>query len=72
MKGIFNGVPSVAGINQGEVKNKTSQQKDGGRLSSSEYLIQIKNGKNVLVRKSKFLSTHRPKSDGKIIEMLRA
>ena len=38
----------LAYINQIDIKNKTSQQKDGGRLSSFEYLLPLKDGKNVI------------------------
>ena len=62
----------AAYINQVDVKNKTSQQKDGGRLSSREYLLPLKDGKNVTVCKSMFLSTLGLKSDGMITEMVRA
>ena len=62
----------VAYINQVDVKNKTSQQKDGGRLSSGEYLLPLKDGKNVIACKSMFLSTLGPKSDGMITEMVHA
>ena len=47
----------AAYINQVDVKNKTSQQKDGGQLLCKEYLLPLKNGKNVIVFKSMFLST---------------
>ena len=62
----------AAYINQVDVKNKTSQQKDGGRLSSREYLLPLKDGKNVIVCKSMFLSTLGLKSDGMITEMVGA
>ena len=58
-------------INQADVKNKTSQQKSGGRLSSWKYLLPLKDDKNVIVRKSMFLSTLCHKSDGMIAEMAR-
>ena len=61
----------AAYINQNDVKNKTSQQKDGGRLSSREYLLPLKYGKNVTLCKSMFLSTLGLKSDGIITEMVR-
>ena len=41
----------AAYINQVDVKNKTSQQKDGGKLSSREYLLPLKGGNNVTVYK---------------------
>ena len=59
-------------INQVDVKNKTSQQKDGGRLSSREYLLPLKDDKNVIVCRSMFLSTFGIKSDGMINEMVHA
>ena len=62
----------AAYINQADVKNKTSQQKDGGRLSSKEYLLPLKDGKNVIVCKLMFLSTLGLKSDRMITEMVRA
>ena len=62
----------VAYINQVDVKNKTSQQKDGGLLSSRECLLPLKDEKNVIVCKSTFLNTVGRKSDGMIIEMVRA
>ena len=46
----------AAYINQVDVKNKNSQQKDGGQLSSREYLLPLKDGL---------------KSDGMINEMVR-
>ena len=61
----------VAYINQIDVKNKTSQPKDGGRLSSREYLLPLKDGKNVIVCKSMFLSTLGLKSDEMTTEMVR-
>ena len=62
----------AAYINQVDVKNKTSQQKDGGRLSSREYLLPLKDDKNVIVCRSMFLGTFGFKSDGMIIEMVYA
>ena len=62
----------AAYINQVDVKNKTSQEKSGGRLSSREYLLPLKDDKNVIVCKSMFLSTLCLKSDGMITEMVRA
>ena len=62
----------AAYINQVDVKNKTSQQKDGGRLSSREYLLPLKDGKNVIVSRSMFLSTLGLKLDGMITEMVHA
>ena len=62
----------AAYINQVDVKNKTSQQKDGGRLSSRENLLPLKDDKNVIVCKSMFLSTLDLKSDGMITKMVRA
>ena len=62
----------AAYINQVDVKNKTSQQKDGGRLSSREYLLPLKDGKNVIACRSMFLSTLGLKSDGMITEMVHA
>ena len=62
----------AAYINQFDVKNKASQQKDGGRLSSREYLLPLKDCKNVIVRRSIFLSTLGLKSDGMITEMVHA
>ena len=47
----------AAYINQVDAKNKTSQQKDGGRLSSREYLLPLKDSKNVIVCKSMLLMT---------------
>ena len=47
----------AAYINQVDVKNKTSQQKDGGRLSSKEFLLPLKDSKNVIVCKSMLLRT---------------
>ena len=61
----------VAYINKVDVK-KTSQQKDGGRLSSREYLLPLKDGKNVIVCRSMFLSTLGVKSDGMITKMVHA
>ena len=61
----------TACINQFDVKNKTSQQKHGGRLSSREYLLPLRDGKNVIVCKSMFLSTFGLKLDGMITEMVR-
>ena len=61
----------AAYINQVDVKNKTNQQKDGGRLSSREYLLPLKDDKSVIVCKSMFLSTLGLKSDGMITEMER-
>ena len=37
----------AAYINQFDVKNKTSQQKGCGRLSSREYLVPLKDDKNM-------------------------
>ena len=37
----------AAYINQVDVKNKTSQKKGGGRLSSREYVVPLKNDKNM-------------------------
>ena len=54
----------AAYINQVDVKNKTSQPKDGGRLSSRKYLLPLKDKKNVTVFKSMLLSTLGPKSNG--------
>ena len=62
----------AAYIDQVDVKTKTSQQKDSARLSSSEYLLPLKDGKNVIVCKSMFLSTLGLRSDGMITEMVRA
>ena len=61
----------AAYINQVDVKNKTSQEKNDGRLSSREYLLPLKDDKNVIVCKSMFLSTLCLKSDGLITEMVR-
>ena len=60
----------AAYINQVDVKNKTSQQKDGGRLSSREYPKEqpLKDSKC----KSMFLNTLGLKSDGMITEIVRA
>ena len=57
----------AAYINQVDAKNKTSQQKDGGRLSSL-----VKDGKNVIACRSMFLSTLGLKTDGMITEMVHA
>ena len=62
----------AAYINQVDVKNKTSQQKSGDRLSSRQYLLPLKDGRNVIVCKSIVLSTLGLKSDGMITEMVRA
>ena len=62
----------AAYIDQADVKTKTSQQKDSARLSSSEYLLPLKDDKNVIVCKSMFLSTLGLRSDGMITEMVRA
>ena len=59
-------------INEVDANNRTSQQKDGGWLSSREYLLLLKDGKNVIVCKSMFLNTLGLKSDGMITEMARA
>ena len=59
-------------INQIYVKDETSQQKDGGRLSSREYLLPLKDGRNAIVCKSLFLSTLGLESDGMMTEMVRA
>ena len=61
----------AAYINQVDVKTKTSQQKHGGRLSSREYLLPLKDAKNVIACKSIFLSTLVLKSDGMLTEMVR-
>ena len=58
--------------NKADVKNKTSQQKDGVQLSSRECLLPLKDGKNVIVCGSMFLSTLGLKSDGMINEMVDA
>ena len=58
--------------NKVDVKNKTSQQKDGGQLSSREYLLPLKDGRNVIACGSMFLSTLALKSDGMITEMVHA
>ena len=47
----------AAYLNHVDVKNKTSEQKDGGRLSSREYLLPLKDSKNVIVCKSMLLRT---------------
>ena len=62
----------AAYINQVDVKNKTSRQKDGGRLSSREYLLPLKDEENVIVCRSMFLGTFGFKSDGMITEMVHA
>ena len=62
----------AAYINQVDVWSKTGQQKDGGRLSSRGYLLDLKDDKNVIVCKSMFLSTLDLKSDGMITKMVRA
>ena len=62
----------AAYIIQVDVKNKTSQQKYGGRLSSRENLLPLKDDKNVIACKSMFLSTLGFKSHGMITEMVRA
>ena len=62
----------VAYINQVDVKNKTSQQKDSGRLSSRECLQTLKDGKNVIAWRSMFLSTLGLKLDEMITEMVHA
>ena len=62
----------AAYINQVDVKSKTSQQKDGHWLLFREYLLSLKEGKNVIVCKSMFMSTLGLKSDGMITEMVRA
>ena len=62
----------AAYINQVHVKNKTSQQKDGGWLWSREYLLPFKGDKNVTVCKSMFLSTLGLESDGMITKMVHA
>ena len=58
--------------NKADVKNKTSQQKDGVQLSSRECLLPLKDGKNIIVCGSMFLSTLGLKSDGMINEMVDA
>ena len=62
----------AAYINQVDVKNKTSQQKDGGHLSSREYLLHLKGSNNVIVCKSMLLNTRGLKSDGTKTEMVLA
>ena len=62
----------AAYINQVDVWSKTGQQKDGGRLSSRGYFLDLKDDKNVIVCKSMFLSTLDLKSDGMITKMMRA
>ena len=62
----------VAHINQFHVKNKASQQKDRGWLSSRERLLPLKERKSVVVYKTMFLSTHGLSSDGMITEIVRA
>ena len=59
----------TAYINQVGVKNKTSQQKGDGRLSSREYLLPLQEGKNAIVYKSMSLSTLGLKSNGIITKM---
>ena len=62
----------AAYINQVDLKNKTSQQKDGGQLSSREYLLTLTGGSNVIACKSMFVSIFGLKSDGMITEMVLA
>ena len=62
----------AAYINQVDVKNKTSQQKDGGHLSSREYLLHLKGSNNLIVCKSMLLNTRGLKSDGTKTEMVLA
>ena len=62
----------AAYINEADVKNKTSQQKSGGRQSFREYLVPLKDGKNVIFCKSMFLSTLGLKLYGMITEMVHA
>ena len=62
----------AAYINQADVKNKASPQKDDDWASSREYLFPLKGGKNVILCKSMFLSTLCLKSEGMITEMVRA
>ena len=62
----------AAYINEADVKNKTSQQKSGGRQSFREYLVPLKDGRNVIFCKSMFLSTLGLKLYGMITEMVHA
>ena len=62
----------AAYINQVDVKNKTSQQKDGGHLPSREYLLHLKGSNNLIVCKSMLLNTRGLKSDGTKTEMVLA
>ena len=59
----------VAYINQVDLKKKL---KDGGRPSSREYLLPLKDSENVIVCRSMFLNTLGLKSNGMIIKMVRA
>ena len=56
----------AAYINQVDVKNKNSQQKDGGQLSSREYLLPLKDGLKSDGMINEMVSVQRQSYDGAI------